>query len=274
MSLNLRDEIDAEIFVLREYDPATTAVLQAALRPADVFLDVGANIGYFSLLAWSAVGTAGRVIAFEPNPATRRRLTINLALNHAGETQVEPCALSHKSGIAILVQEVDGRSGDAFVRDVDPTAGDPATDTVVQRQLDEFLDYGRPGQTLLKIDTEGHEVRILGGGLRFLRTHSPLVVIEVNRAALSRAGNTPDELADILKAAGYSPYVVEDREGFGECSWDDIRKIVNGNMVAAIPGKHDAHLGAIAADLHRLGHRFAGEIRGSTSPSARPQDPE
>ncbi len=80
------------------YEPAITALIRTVVRPNDAVVDVGANIGYFSLLSSRAVGPDGRVLAFEPAPMVRTALLANLALNRTRNVTVHDVALGAGDG--------------------------------------------------------------------------------------------------------------------------------------------------------------------------------
>ena len=94
--------VGRKIYVQREYDPVETSYLMQVLKPGMLFLDIGANIGYFTLLAASAVGPEGRVIAVEPEPKNYRVLTKNLALNGIKNALPRNVALGSSCGSAAL----------------------------------------------------------------------------------------------------------------------------------------------------------------------------
>ena len=76
-----RDSVAREVCYTGQYEPQETQLMSGLLRPADVFVDVGANWGYFSLAAAHWVGPRGRVVAFEPEPRLYRMLVTNVAAN-------------------------------------------------------------------------------------------------------------------------------------------------------------------------------------------------
>ena len=83
MSCPLTDMIGRRIFLFGVWEPEMTAYVEATLRPGGVFIDVGANIGYYSMLASRLVGPSGSVVAIEPSPTNFSELKRNIALNHA-----------------------------------------------------------------------------------------------------------------------------------------------------------------------------------------------
>jgi FkbM family methyltransferase len=170
----LRLQIDAQrekYYWTGSYERAVQDTFEAVLQPGDVVWDVGAHIGFFSLLASRLVGPNGRVHAFEPIAANRGRLLTSLELNSATNVTVHDCALSDTPGERTL-----------------STRGASATWTLVQhgeshgtaircKTLDEFAASGPP-PTLVKIDAEGAEVDVLRGGFQLTAKQHPKLLVE------------------------------------------------------------------------------------------------
>jgi len=142
------DDHQAEAIFFRRY-----------LRPGDVVLDVGANVGLTTLVASRAVGDSGKVYAFEPHPAVFAFLEDNLALNGAGNVVAENVALGDREGTVCIS---DMRSDD---HNYVESSG--AGLEVPERRLDQ-LDTGERRVSLLKIDVEGYERFVLEGAAKTL----------------------------------------------------------------------------------------------------------
>lgn len=150
------------------YEPATVQHLADHLRAGDTFVDIGANSGYFTVLASALVGPAGRVAAFEPNPVVRRRLDQNIARNGGHERVcVESCALSDRSEdhVRLYVPEHDGFA--TLVPDQTHAssylAGANAIDVRTSTFDDWYAASGLGRIALMKIDVEGAELQVLAG---------------------------------------------------------------------------------------------------------------
>jgi FkbM family methyltransferase len=181
------------------------------LRPGDVFLDVGANIGLFTLIAAHRVGTSGRVFAFEPVPKTYQRLISNIELNHFENVSCHQLALSDIVGRLDMNISLDGF--DAWNSLAQPTAGNSFTvETVDCVSLDAFAQkhklFGRV--TMMKIDVEGWESRVLSAGFELLsRSDAPLLQIEFNDQNCRSAGSSCQKLYYLLDKLGYKPFVYD-----------------------------------------------------------------
>ena len=97
------DELARRVAQHGVYERHISAFFRQRLRPGDVFFDVGANVGYHSMLAAQTVGPSGRVVAFEPHPAIRRLLTLNAVENGLPNIAVDARALGLASGSARIV---------------------------------------------------------------------------------------------------------------------------------------------------------------------------
>ena len=166
MSLLLRDTIARALFLYGTFEISGTRLMQAFLGQGMTFVDVGANIGYYTLLAARAVGEGGAVYAFEPNAAVRSLLEGNLRLNGLqGRVQVRPHAVARDSGeIRFYPSTTPDNSG---VSSLLPGAGRSDAGQVVPCvSLDDFAAAlpGRRRIDLMKIDVEGAELEVLAGG--------------------------------------------------------------------------------------------------------------
>ncbi len=159
---------------LHEY-PEMLFVLDL-LRPGDLFLDVGANLGIYTVLA---AGHGSQVVAFEPNGDTRRALHQNVDLNQAGErVTVQPFALADYDGTCPMNVEIQGSSH--LVESSAPAVGEALTATVEVRRLDSVLESSaQPGLPFLKVDAEGFDAQVLRGAAGFVRAERPVVLVEI-----------------------------------------------------------------------------------------------
>lgn len=148
----------------------TVKLLRRVLGEGGVFVDVGANIGYFTKLASSVVGKTGGVFAFEPMPAALNLLRLNSAL--LSNVTIFPLALSNKKGTATFYVR---KKGDTSSLSHDLSAK-PVQVTV--STLDDLL-AEQPRIDLIKIDVEGSELEVLHGGRTTLSRCRPIVYFEL-----------------------------------------------------------------------------------------------
>jgi FkbM family methyltransferase len=161
-----------------------------SLRPGDHVWDVGANIGYLSLLAARIVGPGGRVIAVEPDPDCAAAIRNNAALNDLDTVDVVEAAAADRSGIAELVVVRD-RLWTRLASVGDHHEGEARVE-VRTLALD---DLDRPPPALVKIDVEGAELDVIAGMTRLLRDARPIVVCEMH--------GRNAEFCAAMEAAGY-----------------------------------------------------------------------
>ncbi|MBG9389044.1 FkbM family methyltransferase [Caenimonas aquaedulcis] len=170
---------------LGTYEADLQRQLAAVLNPHDVFYDVGANVGFFSLLAASR---GARVIAFEPLARNADLFDRNLQLNRIASATLVRCAVGRHEGMARFKSGASASMG-RLSREGDVEV--PVT------ALDAFLAAGRaPAPTVIKMDIEGAESEALAGARSLLQAHRPLLFLsthgwkqhEACRAALQDMG--------------------------------------------------------------------------------------
>lgn len=194
------DEADRVVGrTLREqgvWEPFVTRALEKLLMPGDTFVDVGANVGYFTLLAAKRVGLAGKVVALEPTPRALGLLEKSVAHNRAGQVRVVACAAGASEGTMRLAQPdranlgsvTQARAGEGF--------------EVAVRPLDAVLEGLRP--TVIKIDVEGAEGLVLDGAEWVLRRDRPVLLVEYSPEPLRRvSGRDGAAFLAQLEGAGY-----------------------------------------------------------------------
>jgi FkbM family methyltransferase len=179
------------------------------LKPGDTFIDIGANIGLFTVYASKLVEQQGKVFAFEPNPRTFERLKSNIQLNASNNVELYQKGVSDSSGQLQFIISKDGYDAwDSFGR---PSAGeDFETISVPVISLNEFLAREQVnGQkvSLIKIDVEGWEEHVISGGEGYLKSDSaPTLLIEFTEINLENAGTNSKSLYNFITNLGYSFY--------------------------------------------------------------------
>ena len=157
-------------------EPEVQGVLAERVRPGATFVDVGASIGFFTLLACRLVGPAGSVVAFEPQRKAASSLRRNAALNGFAMVEVVEAAVSARTGEASL-----RGLGKATAHIVDDDEGE--VQRVKTTTLDDRLTEPLRAPVIVKIDVEGHERDVLRGMTRLLEEVSPLLVVETHGTA-------------------------------------------------------------------------------------------
>ena len=175
------------------------------LSPGDVFVDGGANVGLFTLVAATRVGLTGKVVAFEPGRAVRLRLLENVVLNGLSQVEVIPFALADRAGEASF--RVFDNSG-AGLNHLGPVADEAGNlETVGLTTIDSaLLPHDRKRLTVIKLDLEGAEHAALIGAETTLRLSHPDLLVEVEPLHLRRMGTSAAAVETLLREHGYSFY--------------------------------------------------------------------
>jgi FkbM family methyltransferase len=176
------------------YETETQEVLVEHVRRGDVVFDIGANAGYFTLLASRLVGPEGRVVAFEPLPRALELLRRHVELNAVENVQVVDAAVS-------------SRDGEALFRDDSLTMGRLTDDGDIRVRLvalDGLCAAGElPVPDVLKIDVEGAELDVLEGARTLLAERHPALLVSTHGRASHEA------CCAFLSAAGYRHELID-----------------------------------------------------------------
>ena len=186
------------------------------LQEGQVFLDIGANVGYFSLLASQAVGRSGAVIAIEPSQRELEILLKNICQNKAKNISVVSIATSQANELADLYIEPEHAGLNKISR--------ADTGSVHQRTLTTALQQIIPTSILpihlAKIDTEGYEFFTLLGMKEILEKRAILrLVIEISPEFLREHGQRYEDIYELLASYGYKPSKITAKDGK---QWDEI----------------------------------------------------
>src|ERR1700680_1690492 len=198
-TLDLADQIQREIY-FGTFEPQETAIIGAYVRSGMTFVDVGANVGYYTALAASLVGPKGRVIAFEPSPYAFERLRRMIDSNRLEHVTPVHAGLSDRAGRLNLYLGV-GSCNDT------PTMVPHENATAVEvsvRMLDSVMEeMGVDQIDVIKIDVEGHEPKVLEGAQNLLRHRRVRAVLcEFNEHWLRKAGSSPERLRALIADGG------------------------------------------------------------------------
>lgn len=210
MHLDVHSWVERKILCTGYFERWVDDFLSSSLKPGHVALDVGANSGCHTLVMASAVGQAGRVLAFEPNPRMFDRLQANVKLNRFEHVAIFPMAVSDAPGQLKLFipAQADYNQGLGSVHranledSCDEVSVETATlDAIVLANQLQRLD-------LIKIDVEGHELQVFKGAEQTLKKFKPILVFEFSERQWRNAGVTPQEVENFLNDLGYELFVM------------------------------------------------------------------
>jgi FkbM family methyltransferase len=208
---DLRDCIAREVCFNGRYEPQETSLLESILRPGMTFADIGANWGYFTLLASFLVGASGRVISLEPDPRLFAELQDNIARNQLSQTTALQVAAAHEA-CAMTLQGYDENGGNWGVSSLVAQAAEGATIfQATARPIDALLDeQGIDSVDLLKMDIEGAEEMALRGMSEGLRTHRyKRILLEAHPALLAEQKRATSDVLNLLIDAGYEGWNID-----------------------------------------------------------------
>jgi FkbM family methyltransferase len=189
------------------YEPFETDLLKKLIKPGSVVLDIGANIGYYTLLFAKLVGPEGRVYAFEPDPTNMELLKKNIAVNGYQNVIMEQKALSDHSGTIQLFLN-DGNKSDHRIFD----SGDGRQAINIETiSLDEYFSSLDVNIDLIKIDIQGAEIIAFQGMRQTLAANTELQLIsEFFPLAIHKFGRQPEEHLDILEEVGFTFFNIDE----------------------------------------------------------------
>lgn len=185
------------------YEPETRQALAACLAPGMVFVDLGANEGFFSVVASRLVGPTGRVFAIEPQSRLGPVVLRNFELNAAGNASLTAVAVSDAAGVAEFNLAPDTNSGSSGLARATRYAN--PTQSVRTVTLAGFLaEQSLSSVDVMKIDIEGFEYEaVLGSADLFQARRVRCLLIEIHETMLAARGRRPADIVDFLLSCGY-----------------------------------------------------------------------
>jgi FkbM family methyltransferase len=201
MELALDDLIQAYIFWSPNgYDRQAITLVKHYVKPGHVFVDLGANVGYYSLIAAKLVGPRGRVVAVEADPENNDRLQTNIVLNNFHQVVSVSKGVADRQGVLQLHRDLGHNQGaHTFANGAASSAGPQVQVDTLDRILQE-VDVSQVD--FIKLDIQGFEARALKDSEVF--QHRPIIMTEVAEAELALAGSSKEEYLSLLLSHGYS----------------------------------------------------------------------
>lgn len=193
--------IEQLIYERGVYELGTVSVLQQYLKPGDCFVDVGANIGFLTLVASNIVGPNGKVISFEPVTSHFKQLEENINRNNIANVDLRQHALGNQKEEKTIFLEKDNKGGASLVVDT----GHKGESIKVERWDD--LNINGPIH-MIKIDVEGYEWEVLKGCKETILKDKPILIVEYS-SDRNNSGNSIDMYRWIVDLGIYEAYRLE-----------------------------------------------------------------
>jgi len=169
------DKYIGQRIALEKYEPYETQLILRQTRPGDVVVDVGANIGYYTVLLANKVGNTGKIYAFEPDKTNFEILRKNVEVNNLKNVETINAAVGSKVGKLKLHKSKDNLGDHKLY------GSDGETEEVKIIKLDDFLKNKKID--LMKIDTQGWEPEVIEGAKNIINRNKPIVFLEYSPAS-------------------------------------------------------------------------------------------
>lgn len=212
MWIDLGDRYVSHACLMDDYEPIETAFVKKHLKEGDNFLDIGANVGWFSVLASTIVGDGGSISAFEPRGETGGFLEKTILANNLGKMMtLHKCGLSNARGIAYINSSIDtDNPGGSFVTDVQ--LGDDMESHRIELQMLDSFNLGKVD--FIKMDVEGSEMKAVLGGRETILRSRPIILSEINPIALENvSGVSANDYISYMIGLGYEISIIDNVRG-------------------------------------------------------------
>ncbi len=175
---------------LGSYELEQQRIMERSVKEGDVVFDIGAHVGFLTLLASELVGTKGKVVAFEPLPRNIHFLKKHLVLNKVTNVMLVESAVTDGDGFSKFKEGASSSMG---------KIGDDGERIVKTVSLDSFMEeYNVPPPQFIKIDVEGLANQVLVGAVHILKSHHPAILLE------AKFGGEENNFYQILSSLGYT----------------------------------------------------------------------
>ncbi len=180
------------------WEPYFADFVERVVKPGDITVDVGANIGYHSIILGRAVGDSGAVFAFEPLRITFQQLCGNAILNRLSNIYPFQCAVGHVDGATISMVPIDYNEPDVNIMNACVGVGG---DVVTMRTIDSLAFQKL---SFLKIDVQGCELVVLKGAQQTIERCKPIIFIEIEEQQLQHQNTTSQDVMIQILSKGYT----------------------------------------------------------------------
>ena len=225
MLLNPTEHIQQQLFWYGYYEKEVGDLLKRSVKPGDVFLDLGANIGYFSLLV-ANISPSAKVISFEPVAGLFQNLNDNIALNNIKNISTINVAVGEINEEKELFISYRDNLGMSSFHQPENFSG--KTERVRVVTIDDWFETsGLPGIDIIKLDIEGSELAALKGMNEVLQEQKPVLIVEINPGTLSMFNLKPSDINDHLKQLYFEGFLILENGRLTHLSQTEINQTTN-----------------------------------------------
>lgn len=225
MQVNPAEHIQQQLFWYGYYEKSLGDILKKLVKPGDVFLDIGANIGYFSLLIANHVSTT-KVISFEPVSDLFQKLKDNISINDFKNITAINAAVGEMNVERELFLSGSDNLGMSSFQQPENFSGQKEMVKVIT--IDEwFKRAGLAKIDIIKLDVEGSELAALTGMKEILPNFKPIVIVEINSETLSMIGLTPEDICNYLKKINFEGFIISETGELTKKNGKAVNETVN-----------------------------------------------
>jgi len=207
MYVDPNDSLD--LFINKIYEPYETQLVSSKIKQGDVVLDIGANIGYYTLIFAKLVGQNGKVFAFEPEPANFRVLEKNVSVNGYSNVIPEQKAVSNRNEKKKLYLNKQNAGMHTIYKSKNANLGSVEIETV---SLDNYFSNYRGKIDFIKTDIEGSEYTALEGMQTILKRQNNIkLLVAFDSSSIREYGYKPEQYIDLLMSNGFRVYFANSR---------------------------------------------------------------
>jgi FkbM family methyltransferase len=210
MELNISEFLQAHLYLFGSYELPTIRFIRRYLRPGNVVLDVGAQIGYLTIEMATAAAGQSHVYSFEPEPRNIERFNINIGLNALANVELIPKALSNEPSTIKLYLSADHNAGTHSTIPTDPNVTSDFVE-VEATTIDHFIaDHQLTSADLIKIDVEGAELEVVRGATASMRDLKPTFIIELSEGIQRSRSFSTVEFKELMQSFNYTAFTIAD----------------------------------------------------------------
>ncbi len=194
------------------FEPDIAAKFATFLKPGADVIDVGANIGFFTI---SAARTGARVLSIEPTDGAYRRLKANIDRNQVSNRVIlfKGLASDHEHDATFF--SVEGLEEYSSMAPIDPhyiSGHEERVNVTPARTIDSLVKQHQLAPTLMKVDVEGAEKQVFEGASKTIETYRPVVISELSKSLLQRFSTQSEEIIEFFRSHGYRVVAIDGGE--------------------------------------------------------------